>query len=177
MKNKIFIATSLDGYIADKNGKIDWLHSIPNPEGIDMGYEAFMDSVDALVMGRTTYQTVLGFDIPWPYDKPVFVLSSTLQTVPKELESKVFLVSGDLTSILSEIHSKEYHNLYIDGGKIIQSFLEEGLIDEIIITRIPILLGGGVSLFGNLDQPQNFKCIKTKIYLEQVVQNNFIKLP
>jgi dihydrofolate reductase len=173
--NKVFIATSLDGYIADHNGNIDWLHAIPNPEGIDMGYGDFMSSVDALVMGRTTYETVLGFDIPWPYDKPVFVLSSTLKEVPEDLSEKVFLVNGALKDVLSKIHAQGYQNLYIDGGQTIQSFLRDGLISEMIITRIPILLGGGSSLFGILDVPQHFKCVDTKIFLGQIVQNHFIK--
>ncbi|MEX0272908.1 MAG: dihydrofolate reductase family protein [Flavobacteriaceae bacterium] len=66
-KNSIFIATSLDGYIADKNGGLDWLHSIPNPDNDDMGFAAFNNNIDALVMGRTTFETVIGFDVPWPY--------------------------------------------------------------------------------------------------------------
>lgn len=77
-KNSVFIATSLDGFIADKNGRIDWLHSIPNPENDDMGYVKFEEKIDALVIGRGTFETVLGFDVDWPYHKPVFVLSNKL---------------------------------------------------------------------------------------------------
>lgn len=176
MKNKVFIATSLDGYIADKDGNIDYLHTIPNPDGNDMGYGEFTNSIDALVMGRTTYETVLGFDIPWPYDKPVFVLTTTLSEVPEGLKGKVQFVNGELTSILTSVHEQGYHNLYIDGGRTIQSFLNEGLIDEMIITKIPVMLGGGSPLFGNLSQPQHFKCIRTEIYLDQVVQNHFVRL-
>jgi dihydrofolate reductase len=84
-KNLVFIAKSLDGYIADKDGGIDWLHSIPNPDQIDMGYNKFIDRIDAIVMGRKTYETVCGFDIPWPYTKPVFVVSNTLKEVPEKL--------------------------------------------------------------------------------------------
>ena len=81
-KNLVFIATSLDGCIADKNGGLDWLHSIPNPENEDMGYPAFISQIDALVMGRTSFETVCGFDVDWPYSQPVFVLSNTLDTIP-----------------------------------------------------------------------------------------------
>ena len=91
-KNSVFIATSLDGYIADKNGGIDWLHSIPNPENDDMGYVEFNNEIDALVMGRTTFETVLGFDVEWPYDKPVFVLSNKLKEIPESHKGKAFLV-------------------------------------------------------------------------------------
>ncbi len=75
-KNRLFIATSIDGYIADKDGGLDWLNSIPNPDNIDMGYGEFTSQIDALVMGRITFETVCGFDIDWPYQKPVFVLTA-----------------------------------------------------------------------------------------------------
>ena len=77
-RNKVFIASSIDGYIADKNGGIDWLQSVPNPDHDDMGYNSFINEVDALVMGRNTFETVCGFDIDWPYSKPVYVLSRSL---------------------------------------------------------------------------------------------------
>jgi len=77
--NSVFIATSLDGYIADRNGKIDWLNTIPNPDNNDMGYTEFTKGIDALLMGRKTFETVLGFDGDWPYNKPVFVLSNKLK--------------------------------------------------------------------------------------------------
>lgn len=114
-KNSLFIATSLDGYIADKNGGIDWLHSIPNPDKDDMGYVQFTNRIDALVMGRTTFETVLGFDVDWPYDKPVFVLSNTLQEIPESHQGKASLVKGTLTEILDQIHEKGFSRLYIDG--------------------------------------------------------------
>ena len=174
-KNKVFIASSLDGYIADKNGKIDWLHSIPNPDNIDMGYAEFMTQIDALVMGRTTFETVCGFDIDWPYQKPVFVLSNSMNDIPEAYKGKVELVKGDLTTVIKTIHSKGYYSLYIDGGKTIQSFLKEDLIDSMIITTIPYLLGGGSSLFSELTDRLDFKCIDSKIYLGQIVQNHFVR--
>lgn len=96
-KNNVFIATSIDGYIADKNGGIDWLHTIPNPNNDDMGFLEFTNAIDALVMGRTTFQTVCGFDIDWPYNKPVFVLSTTLNVIPESHKGKAYLVKGTLT--------------------------------------------------------------------------------
>lgn len=175
MKNKVFIATSLDGYIADANGEIDWLHAIPNPENNDMGYAEFMSEIDALVMGRTTFETVCGFDIDWPYQKPVFVLSNTLTEIPAEYEGKAMLIKGTLTEILAQIHAKDFYSLYIDGGSTIQNFLKEDLIDEMTITIIPTLLGGGVSLFGELAEKLNFTCVDSKIYLDKVVQNCFVR--
>lgn len=173
MKNKVFIATSLDGYIADKDGGIDWLHSIPNPDQNDMGYVSFMNGIDALVMGRITFQTVCGFDVDWPYQKPVFVLSNTLTSVPDEYKDKVEVVNGALNEVLHTIHSKGYTNLYIDGGTTIQHFLQADLIDEMTITIIPCLLGGGVPLFSELSERLEFTCVQSKIYLDQIVQNVF----
>jgi dihydrofolate reductase len=174
--NSVFIAASLDGYIADENGRIDWLHVIPNPEQIDMGYIEFTSKIDALVMGRTTYETVLGFDIDWPYQKPVFILSNTLTEVPGKLKDKVFLAKGTLPEILEQVHQKGFYRLYIDGGKTIQSFLKEDLIDDMVITIIPILLGGGSPLFSKLPKELEFECIGTKIYLDKIVQNHFRRI-
>jgi len=173
--NKVFIATSLDGFIADKNGNIDWLHSVPNPHNDDMGYSAFMSGIDAIVMGRVTYETVLGFDMDWPYSVPVFVLSRTLKNVPKQLHEKVFPVQGELTSVVKKINDLGYSQLYIDGGRTIQSFLEQDLIDEMIITTIPVLLGGGTQLFSALNDPLSFECTQTQLYLEKVVQSRYVR--
>ncbi|MEH6745288.1 MAG: dihydrofolate reductase family protein [Maribacter arcticus] len=173
IKNSVFIARSLDGYIADKNGGIDWLHSIPNPDNDDMGYVEFNKEIDALVMGRTTFETVLGFDVDWPYNKPVFVLSNTLKEIPEALKNKAFLVKGKLTEILVEIHEKGFNRLYVDGGTTIRNFLKEDLIDEMVITTIPVLLGGGSSLFAELPNELKFELIGTKTYLNQITQNHY----
>ncbi|GMQ26564.1 dihydrofolate reductase family protein [Algoriphagus sp. oki45] len=175
-KNKVFIATSLDGFIADREGGIDWLHSIPNPEHNDMGYSAFISGIDALVMGRTTFETVCGFDIPWPYTQPVFVLSNSLSSIPDSYSGKAELVRGSLQEILSEIHAKGYFQLYIDGGKTIQSFLKEDLIDELTLTTIPVLLGGGIPLFSELPRRLDFACVESKLYLDKVAQNRYIRM-
>ena len=173
--NKVFIATSLDGYIADKNGGIDWLHSIPNPDNIDMGYTEFISQIDALVMGRTTFETVCGFDIDWPYQKPVFVLSNSMTDIPKEYQDKAELVKGTLSEIIESIHEKACYKLYIDGGRTIQSFLKEDLIDEMTVTIIPYLLGEGIPLFTELPSRLEFECVDSKIYLDKVVQNHFVR--
>ncbi|GIZ10082.1 dihydrofolate reductase family protein [Flavobacterium sp. UMI-01] len=172
-KNSVFIATSLDGYISAKNGGLDWLNSIPNPDHDDMGYIAFNKEIDALVMGRKTFETVLGFDVDWPYDKPVFVLSNSLKEIPASLKEKAFLVNGTLTEILAQIHKKGFYRLYIDGGTTITNFLNEDLIDEMIITTIPILLGGGAPLFSELPNELKFELIGTKTYLNQIVQSHY----
>ena len=172
-KNSVFIATSLDGFIADENGGIDWLNSIPNPENNDMGYVEFINGIDALVMGRTTFETVLGFDVDWPYSKPVFVLSNKLKKIPESHKDKAYLIKGSLTEVLAKIHEKGYEKLYIDGGTTISSFLKEDLIDEMILTTIPILLGGGSSLFCELPNKLNIELAGSKTFLNQITQNHY----
>jgi len=170
-KNIVFIARSLDGYIAGKNGELDWLHAIPNPDQVDMGYHQLMVEVDAVIMGRTTYETVMGFGGEWPYTKHVFVLSSTLEKLPTVLAGKVTILSGSTNEVLSEVHELGYYSLYIDGGRTVQNFIKDGLIDELRITTMPILLGGGFSLFGELPKPVKLEHLSSKLYLGQVVQD------
>lgn len=174
-KNIVFIAKSLDGYIAGKNGELDWLESVPNPENIDMGFVSLMDEIDAVVMGKTTFETVCGFGGEWPYSKHVFVLSNSLKMVPEKLNGKVTLLKGSLSEILNTIHEKGFFMLYIDGGRTVQNFLREDLIDELRITTIPILLGGGFSLFGDLSEPMEFEYLRSKVFLNQIVQDHYIR--
>lgn len=161
MANSVYIATSLDGFIADKNGSIDWLINIPNPDNSDFGFAEFLARVDALVMGRKTYETVLGFT-EWPYPKPVFVWSQTLSTVPSSLEGKVEFVKGSPHEIVQHLRVRGYSNLYIDGGQTVQSFMETGLIDEFILTLIPIVLGGGTSLYQSSTLRKSFQLVASE---------------
>jgi len=176
--NTVYIATSLDGHIADKNGAIEWLSSIPNPDGSDLGFADFMNRMDALVMGRNTFETVLAFDCPWPYAKHVYVLSTTLtsQFVPDKVKEFVTVVSGNLTDVIASIHAKGHKNLYIDGGKTIQSFFQQNLIDEMIITTIPVVLGGGIPLFRDLERPVDFELVGVEVLLGQLVKHHYRKI-
>src|SRR6187200_3312334 len=149
MSNTVYIATSLDGYIAREDGSFDWLMEIPNPNDSDYGFSVFLERIDGMVMGRKTFETVLGFS-EWPYPKslPIFVLSNSLNELPAGLPAKVEIVRGELKKIMEMLRDRGINNLYIDGGKTIQSFLKEDLIDEMIITKVPILIGSGIPLFG-----------------------------
>ena len=173
MSNTVYIATSLDGYIADKYGGLDWLHSIPNPDNLDMGWLNFIGRIDALVMGRKTFEKVCSFDCEWPYSKPVFILSNSLESIPERYEGKAEPIKGSLSKVIEKIHQRGYKHLYIDGGATVQSFLKEDLIDEIIITIIPILLGGGTLLFGELSEQIEFEHVKTEVFLNAIVQNHY----
>jgi len=172
--NYVYIAASIDGYIATKDGDVDWLHEVPNPDNDDYGYSEFIGNIDALVMGRNTFEKVLMFG-DWFHKKKVFVVSSLLTEIPDGLEGKVEILSGSLSGVLSKIDSQGFKNLYIDGGKLIQGFLSEDLIDELIVTRIPILLGGGIPLFGELSAPLKFTHIDTKIHNDALVMSRYAR--
>ncbi len=176
MANYVYIATSLDGFIATQDGGIDWLDEIPNPEQSDFGYGEFMTRIDAIVMGRNSFEKVLTFAV-WPYDKPVFVLSSSLKHVPKDLVDKVEIIGNDnISTLIANLNQQGYYHLYIDGGRTIQSFLAEDLIDEMIITRVPILLGKGIPLFGNLTSALRFQHQTTEIFSNGLVKSSYIRL-
>jgi dihydrofolate reductase len=173
----VYIATSLDGYIADPNGAIEWLNMVPNPEKQDFGYAKLMEGIDALVMGRNTFQTVADMDVEWPYTKHVFVLSNSMQKVPEKLKNQVTLIQGGQAplkeSVLAKIHALGYEKLYIDGGMTIQSFMRENLIDEFVITKIPIILGGGIPLFGGTPRLE-LRHVKTEVFLGQMVMSKYV---
>ena len=145
-----YIATSLDDFIARPVGGLDWLDAaqarITPPE--DCGYADFMQGIDALVMGRNTYEKVRGFT-PWPYDKPVYVLSRSLKELP-DAPAGVQLFSGTPAELVAHAAAQGQPRLYVDGGLTLQSFIAVGLLDEITLTRIPVLLGEGLPLCGPL---------------------------
>lgn len=174
MANIIYIATSLDGYIARKDGNIDWLMELPNPDKSDYGFSDFMKRIDGLIMGRNTFNLVLKFG-QWPYTKPVFVLSKTMKEIPDEMKSKAERVRGNLNTIVERLNKKGFENLYIDGGKTIQSFLKQDLIDEIIITRIPIILGSGIPLFGEMDLELRFEHVQTEVLNNALVKSRYLR--
>lgn len=171
MANYVYIATSLDGFVATSDGGLDWLDEIPNPEKSDFGYAEFMSGIDAIVMGRKTFEKVLTFDF-WPYDKPVYALSTSMTDVPKELENKVRTISGKPKELVNQLKELGHQNLYIDGGITIQGFLEEDLIDEMIITRVPVLLGNGLPLFGKLTRRLYFSHKRTE-FLNEILTKSY----
>jgi dihydrofolate reductase len=160
-RGKVFIATSLDGYIALPDGDIEWLTDPPteieHPAPLTAAavlptgdYEAFIATIDHVVMGRGTYEKITTFD-SWPFSgKTVIVVSTVLAgTIQPHGVVAVASVEG-ATTLLAENHAR---GVYVDGGALIQSFLREGLIDDITLTRAPIVLGSGLPLFGALDSP------------------------
>ncbi len=179
MKCSVYIATSADGYIATTEGAVDWLHSSGNPEADmgdnpDMGFGAFMASVDCMIMGRKCMEMISSMNLPpeqWPYgDIHIVVLSNTIKTPPENLKGKVEMFSGEITDLLKELESKGLKHAYIDGGSTITSFLNLKLIDEMTITRAPVLLGGGVPLFGKLDNQIKLVDSKATAFANDFIQ-------
>ena len=174
MKASVYIATSADGFIARENGDIDWLFCAGEAEeGEDFGYAAFTSTIDAMIMGRNTFQKALSFD-EWPYgEKRVVVLSKTLTELSAELPDAVEIVALDPQSTLSQLEDNGVKHVYVDGGKTIQSFLRAGLIDEMIITRIPILIGRGIPLFGSLEGDIKLRHILTNSFSNGLTQTKY----
>ncbi|AWI08408.1 dihydrofolate reductase family protein [Ereboglobus luteus] len=170
MKVTVFIAASLDGFIARKNGDIDWL---PSPSGEDHGYEALMRSVDALVMGRHTFEKMLTFD-EWFYgDKRIVVLSSKPVVIPDRISAHVESMTGSPNEIIARLTGRGYRHLYVDGGVTIQRFLSDGLVNRLIITWIPVLIGRGIPLFGPLTRDVHLKHRATRSYPSGLVQSEY----
>jgi dihydrofolate reductase len=169
MKASVFIGTSLDGFIARSNGDLDWL---PHGGGEEHGYDAFMATIDALVIGRKTFETVLAFDT-WPYgEKPVFVLSTQpLATAPPG--AVVERMSGEPAAILAGLAARGIQHVYVDGGVTIQRFLRAGLIQRLIITRVPVLIGTGIQLFGPIQRDIALTHIATRQYASGLVQSEY----
>jgi dihydrofolate reductase len=169
----VFIATSLDGYIARRNGDIDWLPSPEGGGGEDYGYSAFMETVDALVIGRATFEKALSFG-GWPYGKRrVVVLTSRPLPPPPNATAKIEAMSGDPHEIVDALAARGIRHLYVDGGVTIQRFLEAGLIHRLIITRIPVLLGDGLPLFGPLSRDVNLEHVDTRHWPNGLVQSEY----
>ena len=171
MKASVFIATSLDGFIAREDGALDWL---PAGGGEPHGYTEFMATVDALVIGRKTFETVLSFD-QWPYGtKPVVVLSTTRSKVTVPDGAVCEVMAGTPHEIVSRLTQRGMTHLYIDGGVTIQGFVEAGLIQRLIITRIPVLLGRGIPLFGPLSRDIRLGHVATRTYPSGLVQSEYV---
>ncbi|WP_233840187.1 dihydrofolate reductase family protein [Dyella sp. 2HG41-7] len=169
MKASVFVGVSVDGFMARIDGGLDFL---PEGGGEPHGYDEFMSTVDALVIGRKTYETVLGFN-GWAYgEKSVFVLSSRELATPPA-NAIVQRMSGDPKDIVASLGEQGIHHIYVDGGLTIQGFLRAGLIQRLVITRVPVLIGSGIPLFGSLAHDIKLKHIATRSYASGLVQSEY----
>jgi dihydrofolate reductase len=170
MTASVFIGTSVDGFIARPNDDLDFL---PEGGGEPHGYNEFIAGVDAIVIGRKTFEKVLTFGA-WPYgDKRVVVLSSRILDLSKASGGVVEQMAGPPAEIVKQLAATGAHNLYIDGGITIQRFLRAGAIQRLIITRVPVLIGEGVPLFGTLPRDIRLRHIATRHYPSGLVQSEY----
>ena len=170
MTVSVFVGTSLDGFIARPDGDLDWL---PEGGGEPHGYDEFMASVDALVIGRKTFEKVLTLDA-WPYgDKRVVVLSSGPVDLSAVRGGVVEQMGGTPAEIVSRLALRGVDHLYVDGGITIQGFLRAGLVQRLIITRVPVLIGDGIPLFGSLPRDLRFHHVATRSYPSGLVQSEY----
>jgi dihydrofolate reductase len=169
MKASVFVGISVDGFMARLDGRFDFL---PAGGGEPHGYDEFITTVDAIVMGRNTYEVVLPFD-PWPYGKtPVFVLSSrSLQPAPAG--AVVERLSGAPVAILRHLDQRGFKHAYIDGGITIQAFLRAGLIQRITATRFTVLIGSGISLFGETGSDIRLRHVATTSYVSGMIKSEY----
>lgn len=166
----VFIGTSVDGFIARPNGDLDFL---PPCGGEPHGYDEFMASVDVVVIGRKTFETVLTF-AAWPYgEKRVVVLSSKPLNLSAVRGGIAEQMAGPPSDIVSNLAASGSHHLYVDGGITIQHFLRAGLIQRIIITRVPVLIGDGIPLFSTLPQDIRLRHVETQHYSSGLVKTEY----
>ena len=175
LKTSIYIAATIDGFIARADGAIDWLEH--DSKGQDYGWGAFRESIDSLILGRQTYEQVLSFGVDWPYQGlATFVWSRTLTKgdIFSALTDHVVEVSALApAALLDELAARGLKSVWIDGGKTLQSFLAAGLVDLITVTRLPILIGRGIPLFGDLPDDVHLKHLETQSFDSGVVQSSY----
>ena len=170
MLTSVFIGTSVDGFIARPNDALDFL---PAGGGEPHGYNEFIATVDVLVIGRRTYEIVLAFP-EWPYgDKQVVVLSTRPLDFSAVRGGLVEQMSGPPAEIVSKLTARGFQHAYIDGGVTIQQFLRAGLIQRLTITRVPVLIGEGIPLFGAIPKDIRLQHISTHHYASGLVKTEY----
>lgn len=170
----VFIGTSVDGFIARPNGELDFL---PSGGGEPHGYNEFIASVDAIVIGRKTFDTVLAFP-EWPYgSKQVFVLSNRSLDFSSIRGAVIEQMSGSPTDIFNKLAGRGFQHIYVDGGITVQAFLRAGLIHRLTITRVPVLIGEGIPLFGSLPRDIKLHHLATHHYASGLVKSDYEVVP
>jgi len=170
MTVSVFIGTSVDGFIARRNGELDFL---PPDGGEPHGYEDFLATVDTVVIGRKTFETVLSYP-EWPYGKRrVVVLSSRAVDFAGVRGGEVEQMAGSPTEIVSKLAEEGAQHVYVDGGVTIQGFLRAGRIQRLVITRVPVLIGEGIPLFGSLPQDVCLQHVESRAYASGLVKSEY----
>ena len=172
----LYIATSLDGFIARENGELDWLPGSSgeeDPEANDCGYGEFIESVDTVLMGNKTYQQILSFDVEYPYkDKANFVFSKT----PTTQDQYAQFIHEDVESFISKLKSAPGKDIWlVGGGQLASLCIKNNLVDEVILFVIPIMIGKGIRLFQNTNKDVPLKLIESHHYTDESAKD-IIKL-
>ena len=173
MRTMIFIAASLDGFIAREDNSLDWLENPHTAPGQDYGYQRFIESVGASLMGRNTFDVIRDLKDWSKNDLPTFVLSHRSLDLPEEKFKNVERIEGQPVEILENLKKRGFSSIYIDGGKVITEFIDHSLIDEMIITTIPVLLGKGIPLFGHLNDEIRLQLLSTVDFKDGFVQSSY----
>jgi dihydrofolate reductase len=169
MECSVFVGVSVDGFMARRDGRYDFL---PTDGGEEHGYSAFIASVDAVVMGRGTFDIVLGFD-RWPFRQPVIVLTSRACDAELPADAAIDFMAGEPTEIVVRLAARGLKHLYVDGGITIQRFLNAGLIDHATITRVPVIIGDGIPLFGPTGRDIQLRHVETRTYRSGLVTTEY----
>lgn len=169
---KLFIAASLDGYIARENHSLDWLDQLEHMKDEDYGYAEFLESVDILLIGRKTYEEVLGFGVEWPYQGKksyVFTADSEFTTETPDTE-----VVNELTpEFITQLQEAESDIWLVGGGKLIASFLKLGAVDDILVSIIPVMLGNGIPLFPEIHKDAKLQLVSCESFRNGVVNLSY----
>lgn len=168
-----YVGVSVDGFLARPDGELDFLDA-GDPPDTDLGWSAFLGSVDALVMGRNTYDFVIASGFEWPYgERLVVVLTSRSLEIPEHLAGRVEASKAQPAALLLELGERGMEHVYVDGGLTVQAFLRAGLIDELIVTSVPTLIGEGIRLFGTLDGDVRLAHVNTEAFANGMVQTHY----
>lgn len=172
-KVSVFVGASLDGFLARENGDLDWMEGPSGAGGGDYGYNDFIARIDALVMGRDTFEKVRTFGA-WPYgEMPVVVLTHRPIRIPAKMRRTVESMSGAPREIVDRLARRGLFRIYVDGGRTVQAFLAAGLVDELVVSRLPILIGTGIPLFGPLPVDVQLKHVETRSFPGGMVQSAY----
>lgn len=172
-KIKLYIAASIDGYIARTDSDLDWLMEYPITPDFNYGYNDFFESVDSVIMGGKTYRDILNMDVVYPYEsKKSYVITRNSITSPKE---NIYFVSDDVIGMVSELKKNQGKDIWlVGGGEIVALFLRHNLIDEMIVTTVPVILGNGIPLFPVNQNESQWNLKETESYKNGVIQVKYI---
>ena len=169
----LYIAVSLDGYIAKSNGEIDWLSIVERP-GEDYGYSGFLKTIDTVILGRKTFDKILSLGVDFPHsDKICYVITRQ----ERKSEKNIVFYNGNPGELVVKLKTSPGQNIFCDGGaEIVNTLIKKDLIDEYIISTIPVFLGKGIRLFDDFRRKTDLKLLSSKSFSSGLVQSHYRRL-